>query len=69
MIPCEATASREESIMTTNSTPEPVDLSKIPDVDLEISPDDEAWDLEGDDSVGDADDPHRNDDQIEEPTA
>jgi hypothetical protein len=30
----------------------------VPD---EVDPTDPAWDLEGDDSVGDADDPHRND--------
>ncbi|MGX5772705.1 hypothetical protein ACWKWN_18335 [Microbacterium trichothecenolyticum] len=32
----------------------------VPD---EISPDDEEWQLEGDDSLGDADDPTRNDDE------
>lgn len=29
----------------------------------EVDPNDPNWSLEGDDSLGDADDPHRNDDQ------
>lgn len=29
----------------------------------EIDPNDSAWQLEGDDSLGDADDPTRNDDE------
>lgn len=32
---------------------------------VEIDPDDAAWQLEGDDSLGDADDPTRNDDAEE----
>lgn len=32
-------------------------------VPAEVDPADEAWQLEGDDSLGDADDPTRNDDQ------
>lgn len=32
---------------------------------VEIDPADEAWQLEGDDSLGDADDPTRNDDTEE----
>lgn len=42
------------------------------DIPEEISADDLAWQLEGDDSVGDAEDPHRNDDVadvIDEPAA
>lgn len=33
----------------------------VPAEPVEVAPDDPAWQLEGDDSLGDADDPTRND--------
>jgi hypothetical protein len=41
------------------------DPNTTPEIPEEVDPTDSAWDLEGDDSVGDADDPHRNDQEVQ----